>query len=269
MTPRLAPSPFPLRRLLLPRQKTARSWLGVLCVAASLGAHGVLLALVMPGQESAPQPPETAVETLPPLNDVAVTVLPRSEAVAPPPEAPPLPTTAVVPPAPLAPMAPAAALPEEVAPPEAMALPELPAAEPPVAEPPVAEPPAVVPPPATVLEPEPPAPFADFPHLDGAQATCPGLATCWRSPVSSTWRSAANDLGTRLEAQGYTLNDVTGEVLSIESGVLVFTVRKIGAPDYYLNLVSIDNGVLYTMTAEPITADYVVTLQRSQAIAEH
>ena len=221
----------------------------------------MLLAMVMPGQESDPQPPEPLAETLPPPNDVVVTVLPRSEAVAPPPEAPPpeAPPPAVAPPAPPAPVAPAAASPEEVAPPEAMALPEVPAAEPPVAEPP-----ALVPPPATVLEPEPPAPFADFPHLDGAEATCPGLATCWRSPVSSSWRAAAGDLQNRLEAQGYRLSNVTGEFLAIDSGVRVYAVTKAGEPDYFLSFVSMsDGGVLYTMTPEPMTREQVLALQRS------
>ncbi|WOD39557.1 hypothetical protein [Nodosilinea sp. E11] len=250
MTPRLAPSPFPFRRLLLPRRKSARSWLGLLCVAASLGVHGVLLALVMPGQESAPQPPAPPAETLPPPNDVAVTVLPRSEAVAPPSEAPPAP--AVAPPAPTAPVAPTAAAPAAVAPPEAVVPPETPAALAP----------AVAPPPAT-LEPEPPAPFADFPHLAGAQATCPGLATCWRSPVSSSWRTAAGDLQDRLEAQGYRLSNVTGEVLAIDSGVRVYAVSKAGEPDYFLNLVSVSDGVLYTMTPEPMTTEQVLALQRS------
>ncbi|MGF1517289.1 MAG: hypothetical protein ACFCVB_05720 [Nodosilinea sp.] len=253
MIPRLAPSFFPLRRLLSPRRKAARSWLGVLCVAASLGAHGVLLALMMPGQESDLQPPEPPAETLPPPNDVAVTVLPRPEDVAPPPEAAIAPTTAVAPPAPPAPVAPAAAPPEVVTPPEVVAPPNSPAAPAPPAPPP----------PATVLEPDPPAPFADFPHLDGAQATCPGLATCWRSPVSSSWRTAANDLQDRLEAQGYRLSNVTGEVLAIDSGVTVYAVSKAGEPDYFLNLISVSDGVLYTMTPEPMTTEQVLTLQRS------
>jgi hypothetical protein len=260
MTPRLASSPLPLRRLLSPRRKAVRSRLGILCVVASLGGHGVLLALVMPGQESDPQPPDPPAETLPPLNDVAVTVLPRSEAeVAPPPEAPTPTPAPVAPPAPSAPMAPAAAAPETVAPAEAAA-PE--AVTPPEAVAPPA-PPAVRSAPTTVLEPEPPAPFANFPHLAGAQATCPGLATCWRSPVSSSWRAAASDLRDRLESQGYRLSNVTGEVLAIDSGVRVYAVSKAGEPDYFLNLVSVSDGVLYTMTAEPMTTEQVLALQRS------
>jgi hypothetical protein len=81
--------------------------------------------------------------------------------------------------------------------------------------------------------------------------------------VSSSWRSAASDLQAQLEAQGYTLDNVTSEVLSIDSGVRVYAVSKPGEPGYYLNLVSVQEGVLYTMTAEPITSEQVVTLQQS------
>ncbi len=80
--------------------------------------------------------------------------------------------------------------------------------------------------------------------------------------MSSSWRSAAGDLQARLEAQGYTVSNVTGEVLSI-SGVQVYAVSKPGEANYYLNLVSVGKGLLYTMTAEPMTADQVVALQRS------
>ncbi|PSN14732.1 hypothetical protein C7293_10450 [filamentous cyanobacterium CCT1] len=89
------------------------------------------------------------------------------------------------------------------------------------------------------------------------------MADCWRSPVSSSWRGAASALQARLEAQGYTLNNVTGDVLSIDSGVRIYAVSKPGEASYYLNLVSVRDGVLYTMTAEPMTSEQVLTLQRS------
>ncbi|PZO42608.1 MAG: hypothetical protein DCF17_08305, partial [Shackletoniella antarctica] len=116
--------------------------------------------------------------------------------------------------------------------------------------------------PPAAPEPPPPALYADFPHLEG-QAACEGVADCWRSPVSSSWRSAAGDLQARLESQGYTVSNVTGEVLSIDSGVRVYAVSKPGEANYYLNLVSVGEGLLYTMTAKPMTADQVVALQRS------
>jgi hypothetical protein len=81
--------------------------------------------------------------------------------------------------------------------------------------------------------------------------------------VTGSWRSAAGNLQERLESQGYTVSNITGEVLSIDSGVRVYAVSKPGEPDYYLNLVSVQEGVLYTMTAEPMTADQVLELQRS------
>ncbi|PZV03754.1 MAG: hypothetical protein DCF32_13245, partial [Leptolyngbya sp.] len=111
--------------------------------------------------------------------------------------------------------------------------------------------------------PAPPSPYASFPHLEGAQAACEGLADCWLSPVDSSWRGAAVDLQARLESQGYTVSNITGEVLSIDSGVRVYAVSKPGEPDYYLNLVSVQEGVLYTMTAAPMSDDQVLALQRS------
>lgn len=81
--------------------------------------------------------------------------------------------------------------------------------------------------------------------------------------MESSWRSAAGDLKERLEAQGYTVSNITGEVVAIDSGVRVYAVSKPGEPDYYLNLVSVREGLLYTMTAEPITSDQVLALQRS------
>jgi hypothetical protein len=114
------------------------------------------------------------------------------------------------------------------------------------------------------LEPEPepsePTPYANFPHLEGAEATCGGVADCWRSPASS-WRSASADLEDRLENAGYTLTNVTGEVLDVDIGVRVYAVKQGEEVSYYLNLVSVAGGVLYTMTQEPITAEMVNALQ--------
>ncbi|MGG6238752.1 SPOR domain-containing protein [Nodosilinea sp. AN01ver1] len=261
MTPRLAPSTFIPRRATAQQRRQARAWLGPLCVAASLAAHGVLLALVVPRPQGEPQPAAVRVEEPAKLEDVAVTVLPKSVTTAAPPAenvAPPPQPSAVAPrvqPTPQ-PVAPQPAAPRPVAPVDSP--PASPTAAPP--EPAAFTPP---PPPPTEAEPEPPAPYANFPHLDGAQAACEGLADCWRSPVSSSWRGAASDLQARLEAQGYTLNNVTGEVLSIDSGVRIYAVSKPGEASYYLNLVSVREGVLYTMTAEPMTSDQVLTLQRS------
>lgn len=266
MTPRLAPSTLAPRRAAAQQRGQGRAWLGPLCVVASLAVHGVLLALVVPGPQGEPQPAAVTVEESAALKDVAVTVLPKSvtaEALPAERVAQPLAPNVVTPrmqPAPQAvapqPVAPQPVAPQPVAPTEPP--PASSAATPP-------EPAAFIPPPSppTASEPETPAPYADFPHLDGAQATCEGMADCWRSPVSSSWRGAASNIEERLEAQGYTLNNVTGDVLSIDSGVRVYAVSKPGEASYYLNLVSVRDGVLYTMTTEPMTADQVLALQRS------
>ncbi|MFQ4138755.1 hypothetical protein PGN35_020815 [Nodosilinea sp. PGN35] len=258
MTPRLTTPPFSLSRPASKPQRRSRPWLGIVCAIASLAAHGALLAFALPDTAPESPPLEALPEPPPRLDDVAVTVLPRP-AVDPPPAAAPATPTAF----PAAPT-PAAARPQ-VAPqaptaPTATAQPEAPPD--PVA---VAPEPAPFTPsePSTPTEPPPPAPYADFPHLEGAQAACEGVADCWRSPVSSSWRSAAGDLQARLEAQGYTVRNITGEVLSIDSGVRVYAVSRPGEAKYYLNLVSVREGVLYTMTAEPMTSDQVLALQRS------
>ncbi|MBE9156140.1 hypothetical protein IQ265_04730 [Nodosilinea sp. LEGE 06152] len=263
MAPRLAPSTFTLRRTVAKQHgslREARAWLGPLCVFASLAAHGVLLVLVVPGPTGEPQPVAVTDEAPAELKDVAVTVLPKSAtAEAPPAEnlaQPPAQPDVVAPrmqPAPQ--VAPRPVAPQPVAPVESS--PASPTAIPP-------EPAAFTPPPPpTVSEPETPAAYPNFPHLEGAQAACEGMADCWRSPVSSSWRGAASALQERLEAQGYTLSNVTGDVLSIDSGVRVYAVSKPGEASYYLNLVSVRDGVLYTMTAEPMTSDEVLALQRS------
>jgi len=265
MTPRLNPSPFPLSRSSpqpkarfpwgLPRR--SRSWLGLLCVASSIAAHGVLLALAMPGSSPEPPPAEAIADSSLP-EDIAVTLLPKPDVDNPIAAVPatPAPVAAVPPLAPQAPAAPVA--PVQPSPPPTVATP---APTPPAPEA-APESAAFTPPPAP-SEPAAPSPYADFPHLEGAQATCPELNDCWRSPVSSSWRSAAGDLQARLESQGYTVSNITGEVVSIDSGVRVYAVSKPGEPNYYLNFVSVREGVLYTMTTEPMTSDQVIALQRS------
>lgn len=258
MTHRLTTPPFSLSRPALSRpdskpQGRSRSWLGVMCAIASLAAHGALLALVLPDSTPDAPPVENLAETSPLPDDVAVTVLPKPAVDPPPAEIP------------VTPVAPAPAAVPQVAPQAPTEpLPTVQPESPPEPVTAVPEPAPFTPPePPTPPEPAPPAPYADFPHLEGAQAACEGVADCWRSPVSSSWRGAAGDLQARLEAQGYTVSNITGEVLSIDSGVRVYAVSKPGEADYYLNLVSVREGVLYTMTAEPMTTDQVLDLQRS------
>ncbi|MBD2112098.1 MULTISPECIES: hypothetical protein [Cyanophyceae] len=259
MTPRLTTPPFSLRRSASKTKGRSRSWLGMGCAIASLAAHGVLLALVIP-ESNQPSPLAEDLAEPAPLEDVALTVLPPAV------ETPPAVAPVKAPPALASPqpgVATTAAPPQ--AKPQASTAP-VPAAQPkPSPQPTAAAPePALTPPAAPTSEPpSPPGLYANFPHLEGAQAACEGLADCWRSPVSSSWRSAAGDLQARLESQGYTVSNITGEVLSIDSGVRVYAVSKPGERNYYLNLVSVREGVLYTMTAEPMTSDQVLALQRS------
>ncbi|MGB3138385.1 MAG: hypothetical protein WBB18_16375 [Nodosilinea sp.] len=261
MTPKLIASPVRLNR---PSQVRSRSRLGPVCVAASLAVHVALLALVLPNSEKASS---EAAETMSPPETIAVTVLPNpiveayaaevTAAEEPVAEGPLEPASGKAPaPPPAAQQAQAQINPLAQAQPE----PELTLLRAESAPKPSFEPPST---PLPEPQPAAPAPYADFPHLSGAQSTCAGLVDCWRSPVSSSWRGAAGDLQAQLEVQGYTVNNVTDEVLSIDSGVRVYAVSKPGESNYYLSLVSVRDGVLYTMTAEPMTSDQVLALQSS------
>lgn len=257
MTPRVTAPSLPFSRSSSRPKARSRSWLGLACVLASLAAHGVLLALALPSSDQT-SPKNTSAEASPEPEDIAVTMLPKATVEEIPAEEAPVeaPVTA---PAAVSPAPPQQA-PQAAAPTAPKSAPEPP---PQIAEP--APRPSFDPPPAPPVEPEPaePLPYANFPHLEGAQSTCEGLVDCWRSPVSSSWRGAAGDLQERLESQGYSVNNVTGEVLSIDSGVRVYAISKPGESDYYLNLVSVRDGLLYTMTPEPMTTEQVLALQRS------
>ncbi|HEY9734696.1 MAG TPA: hypothetical protein V6D06_00385 [Trichocoleus sp.] len=220
-------------------------------MAVSIGLHGLLLKL--PVKTPAPLP-ETAL--IVPPESMPVTTLPAPAA------APPEP--AAQNPAP----APPENAPAAVAPAAAAPAPNLLAAEPVTSEPvvsdepitpdPVASDPVTSDPTAPL---DPPAPYQDFPHLAGATAGCQGSATCWRSPAAS-WRSAANELKAQLESQGYTLDDVTERLLGDDTGARIYTVNRNGETAYYLNLVSVRDGILYTLAAEPITAAAIAAIDR-------
>ncbi|MBD0267650.1 MAG: hypothetical protein ICV77_05075 [Cyanobacteria bacterium Co-bin8] len=221
---------------------------GLLCILASLSLHGLLLklplAVLHPSSETEnPVEPETVTET------VAVTLLPpapKVEVIDPLPAAleTPSPQTAPPPsPAPR-PTSPAPVQPELPLPVEAVT--ELPSDPPP-------------PSPADT----PPDPYAGFPHLAGATAGCQDLSNCWRSEADS-WRAAARTLQAQLESQGYELDDKTEEILGEDTGVRIYAVTRDGSPAYYLNLVSVTGGILYTMTPEPMTADAIASIATTE-----
>lgn len=111
-----------------------------------------------------------------------------------------------------------------------------------------------------IAEPEP-QPYADFPHFQGAQQADCGVETCWTSPVEGGWRGAARSIQDNLEAQGYRLSNITGEVLSTETGVRIYRVAKDGEDPYYLNLVSVTEGIRYSLTPTPLSEEMLVALQ--------
>lgn len=240
-----------------------KPWFGGLCLAASLGAHGLLLGLPWSPRAHEAEDPATMEE---PTASIDVAVLP-----APQPE--PAPSVPAPPPAE---MRPAAVVPApRVAPPVQQSVPEVipgpaePLADP---EPPATEPMATDPQPEPIAEPEPqpvtepvpepePQPYADFPHFQGAQQTDCGVETCWTSPVEGGWRGAARSIQDNLEAQGYRLSNITGEVLSTETGVRIYRVAKDGEDPYYLNLVSVTEGIRYSLTPTPLSEEMLIALQ--------
>ena len=239
-----------------------KPWLGGLCLAASLGAHGLLLGLPWSANTNEAEDLATIEE---PTASIDVAVLPASQ---PEPEPPiPISRPADIRPAVVAVDPSPRAIPPtpppvpEVAP--APAAPQAIVSEPSVEEP-VAPEPAPEPESEPVAEPTPepePQPYADFPHFQGAQQVDCGVEACWTSPVEGGWRGAARSIQDNLEAQGYRLSNITGEVLSTETGVRIYRVAKDGEDPYYLNLVSVTEGILYSLTPTPLSEDRLVALQ--------
>ena len=62
MTPRLISATLPVRHSATREKGRSRSWLGPLCLATSLAAHGLLLALVVPDPSPSPLPADPQVE---------------------------------------------------------------------------------------------------------------------------------------------------------------------------------------------------------------
>jgi len=237
------------------------------CLVAALGLHWLVLSLKLP-EQSQPEPTPVAEEASEaPLEDISITVLPEpSPAPAPPATAEsPSPAPPPIQPAPSS-LPPSSPPPPSLQPLAPASVATLPPPDPADQEPDMVEPEVFgeeLPEPQPNFEPEPPepSPYADFPHLAGAEATCDGVADCWRSPASS-WRSASAELRNQLENAGYILTNVTGDLLSVDTGVRVYAVKQGEEVAYYLNLVSVaGGGILYTMTEEPITSEMVGVLQ--------
>lgn len=254
------PAPIPRSFSLKTGIIRLKPWLGGLCLVASFGAHGVLLGL--PWSSSNSDTEDFVAMEEPPTTTVDVAVLPTPLAQS---ESEPDPPPPVAPPAEMRPVAvdpsPRVAPPVQPSVPEVIPTPAEPLVvpEPSVTEPMTADP---EPEPVTAPVPEPePQPYANFPHFQGAQQTDCGIATCWTSPVEGGWRGAAQSLRDRLEAQGYSLSNITGEVLSTETGVRIYRVTKAGEDPYYLNLVSVAEGIRYSLTPAPLSEDRLVALQ--------
>lgn len=233
---------------------------GGVCLVVALGVHWVVLSLKLPQQtQSASNPKEEDISE-DSMGGISVTVFPS---VSPTPASPsPEPSTgkplqptvmpkSTEPPAQPLPV-PTASPAEVVVPSQSETVENLEAET----SEPIPEPEGL----QQEAEEEEPDPYADFPHsVDTVEArdACEG---CWHNP-NSNFRSM--NLKEQLENQGYTLRDITGEMLDTDIGVRVYAVRKGEEITYYLNLVQVLNGgVLYTMTDEPIASEKIEDLQQ-------
>ncbi|MCA1990436.1 MAG: hypothetical protein LDL41_00070 [Coleofasciculus sp. S288] len=108
------------------------------------------------------------------------------------------------------------------------------------------------PPPAPPEEPSPSPDelFADFPHSEGAEASCNGLLDCWQ--VENALTSVSGELQENLIAQGYEVKKLD---IEDDTGRRVFKVFKKGETPYYLNLLSTLEGTVYRITKEPLTRE--------------
>lgn len=103
--------------------------------------------------------------------------------------------------------------------------------------------------------PSPDVPFADFPHLEGAEPGCGATpsadaadapVTCWQL-ADSQWRTVSQSVIQALESNGY---ELTAIELASETGRRLYAVSQEGEVKYYLALVSTLNGTRYQLTPE-------------------
>ncbi len=93
--------------------------------------------------------------------------------------------------------------------------------------------------------------YADFPHVDNAQAGCNGLQDCWQTPETQ-WRTVSQNLEENLKAKGYVVKQLD---LADDTGIRVYQVSKNGETQYYLNLLSTGQGTVYRFSQEPLTRE--------------
>jgi hypothetical protein len=106
--------------------------------------------------------------------------------------------------------------------------------------------PSLTPLPTPSIDPDP---FADFPHVSGAQAGCAGSERCWQT-ADTQWRAIANDIQQALKDKGYALESLP---LAEETGRQVYRVFKAGEDPYYLSFISTPQGTVYSSTERPMT----------------
>jgi len=229
-------------------------WLIRPALFLSVGLHLLLLLLPILPDRTSDEDSDLAQEE---LEETQVTLTPLP--IAPTPE--PQPSIKVPTPAP----SPTAQLPSPAVPPSptlnaAPAIPPSQPAAPSASPPPVsASPTATVEPsaqPSPAASPLPPpqnrivAPFASFPHLDGAQPGCFNQSAGDCQQVSGNFRQVSQALTAQLSRQGY---DVKQRDDLEETGRQVYEVTK-DQVVRYLSVISSDlAGTAYILASEPVT----------------
>ncbi|MFQ3629295.1 MAG: hypothetical protein SNJ81_17180 [Cyanobacteriota bacterium] len=109
--------------------------------------------------------------------------------------------------------------------------------------------------------------YADFPHLAGVSNDCGGFLNCWRisdadgRPV----RAIARDLQTALQAEGYQTQQLEP---ADDTGSSLYRVTPPDEPPYYVNVIStFDQGTVYLLTDEPMTAAEIADVREGRAPA--
>lgn len=219
----------------------------------SIGLHALLVLWPLPSREPiAEAPEETAVDLtqLPPRPVRPPSPSPKAMAVSPAKPSDPKPSPkaspAIVPstqPAAAQIDRPTIDRPTPVVPPSAQV----------ASVPAPASSPAPIPSPSP-LPPSPPAvslnvPFADFPHLQGAESGCFGASSC-RQVQGSHFRMTAQTIRDQMEAQGYqvSLRDDLAE-----TGQTIYELSKEGQTRYLSVLSTELDQTAYILAAQPVT----------------
>jgi hypothetical protein len=94
-------------------------------------------------------------------------------------------------------------------------------------------------------------PLAGTLQIEGAEQGCSGSQDCWQVEETQ-WRSIADNLEERLQADGYAVTQLD---LEDDTGLRVYEVIKQGNPKYYLHLLSTSHGTVYLVKSKLLSRE--------------